>query len=62
MEGKIITNDISIPLNKMEKFFDTAEKKIKKINSKIIFHPFGHLGDGNIHYYKFIPNKNSNVS
>ena len=62
MEGKIITNDISIPLNKMEKFFDTAEKEIKKINSKIILHPFGHIGDGNIHYNMILPSKNSNES
>ena len=62
MEGKIITNDISIPLNKMEKFFDTAKKEIKKINSKIILHPFGHIGDGNIHYNMIFPSTNSNDS
>ena len=62
MEGKIITNDISTPLNKMEKFFDTAEKEIKKINSKIILHPFGHIGDGNIHYNMIFPSKNSTDS
>ncbi|MDC3270036.1 FAD-binding oxidoreductase [Alphaproteobacteria bacterium] len=62
MEGKIITNDISIPLNKMEEFFHTAEKEIKKINSKIKLHPFGHIGDGNIHYNMILPSKNSNDS
>ena len=31
MHGKIITNDISIPLNKMEEFFNVAEDNIKKI-------------------------------
>ena len=56
MEGRIITNDISIPLNKMEKFFDITGKEIKKINSKIILHPFGHIGDGNIHYNMILPN------
>ena len=30
MEGKIVTNDISIPLNRMDSFFNIAEKKIKK--------------------------------
>ncbi len=62
MEGKIITNDISIPLNKMKKFFETAEKEIKKINSKIILHPFGHIGDGNIHYNMIFPSNNSTDS
>ena len=31
MEGRIVTNDISIPLNRMDIFFKTAEKEIKKI-------------------------------
>ena len=30
MEGKIVTNDISIPLNRMDSFFNIAEKKILK--------------------------------
>ena len=56
MEGKIVTNDISIPLNKMEDFFNIAEKNIKKMNSAIKLHPFGHIGDGNIHYNMILPN------
>ena len=57
-KGNLI-KDISIPLNKMEEFFNTARKEIKKINSKIILHPFGHIGDGNIHYNMILPSKNS---
>ena len=34
----------------------------KKINSKIILHPFGHIGDGNIHYNMILPSINSNNS
>ena len=60
MEGKIVTNDISIPLNKMVDFFNIAEKNIKKMNSKIKLHPFGHIGDGNIHYNMILPNDISN--
>ena len=56
MEGKIVTNDISIPLNRMDSFFNIAEKNIKKMNSKIKLHPFGHIGDGNIHYNMILPN------
>ena len=62
MEGEIITNDISIPLDKMEDFFNVAEKNINKINSKIKLHPFGHIGDGNIHYNMIVPKNYSNDS
>ena len=62
MEGEIITNDISIPLDKMEDFFNVAEKNIKKMNSKIKLHTFGHIGDGNIHYNMIVPKKYSNES
>ena len=60
IEGKIVTNDISIPLDKMIDFFNIAKKNIKKINSKIKLHPFGHIGDGNIHYNMILPNDVSN--
>ena len=62
MEGKIVTNDISIPLNRMEEFFIVAQNNIKKINPNIEFHPFGHIGDGNIHFNMIIPEMNSNQS
>ena len=62
IEGDIITNDISIPLDKIEDFFNVAEKNIKKMNSKIKLHPFGHIGDGNIHYNMIIPKINSHES
>ena len=62
MEGNIITNDISVPIDKMENFFNVAEKNIIKMNSKIKFHPFGHIGDGNIHYNMIVPKKYSNDS
>jgi FAD/FMN-containing dehydrogenase len=62
MEGDIITNDISIPLDKMEDFFNVTEKNIKKMNSKIKFHPFGHIGDGNIHYNMILPKNSSHDS
>ncbi len=55
MQGKIVTNDISVPLDKMIDFFNIAEKNIKKMNSKIKLHPFGHIGDGNIHYNMILP-------
>ena len=62
IDGKIITNDISIPINKMEEFFNIAEDNIKKILPNIQLHPFGHLGDGNIHFNMIIPEVSSNES
>jgi FAD/FMN-containing dehydrogenase len=62
MEGRIITNDISIPLNKMEKFFYIAQNNIRNMNQDIQFHPFGHIGDGNIHFNMIIPEMDLNES
>ena len=55
MEGKIITNDISIPLDKIEIFFKTAASYLSKISMEIKLHPFGHLGDNNIHFNMVLP-------
>ena len=49
-EGKYITNDISLPLSKLEKFIRTASKKINDLVPGIRIYAFGHLGDGNIHF------------
>ena len=62
INSKIITNDISIPLNKMEEFFNVAEDNIKKILPNIQFHPFGHIGDGNIHFNMIVPQSISSES
>ena len=45
-----------------EDFFNVAEKNINNINSEIKLHPFGHIGDGNIHYNMIVPKKYSNDS
>jgi FAD/FMN-containing dehydrogenase len=62
MEGKIVTNDISIPINKMEEFFIVAQNNIMKMMPTIQFHPFGHIGDGNIHFNMIVPELKSNDS
>ena len=62
MEGKIITNDISIPLDKIQEFFTVSENNIKKMIPNIQFHPFGHLGDGNIHFNMILPQMNPSES
>ena len=56
MEGKVVTNDISIPLDKIDVFFKTAASHLNKIPMEIKLHPFGHLGDNNIHFNMVLPN------
>ena len=56
MEGKVVTNDISIPLDKIDIFFKTAASYLNKIPMEIKLNPFGHLGDNNIHFNMVLPN------
>ena len=56
MEGKVVTNDISIPLDKIDIFFKTATNHLNKKPMEINLHPFGHLGDNNIHFNMVLPN------
>jgi FAD/FMN-containing dehydrogenase len=55
LEGKYITNDISMPLNNLDNFIKIASKKINNLIPGTIFYPFGHLGDGNIHFNLILP-------
>ena len=54
-EGRYITNDISLPLNKLEQFIKIASKKINNLIPGTRIYPFGHLGDGNIHFNMIEP-------
>ena len=53
---KVVTNDISIPLDKIDIFFKTAASHLSKMPMEIKLHPFGHLGDNNIHFNMVITN------
>ena len=55
MEGQYITNDISLPLNKLIIFFNKASNEIEKIIPGTRIYSFGHLGDGNIHFNMIEP-------
>ena len=60
LEGKYITNDISLPLNNLDNFIKIASEKINLLIPGVIFYPFGHLGDGNIHFNMILPVNFSN--
>ena len=48
-ENFVIKHDISIPLERMEKFINETDQKLKKNFSAEIIN-FGHIGDNNLHY------------
>ncbi len=50
LEGKLIGFDVSVPLDKLDQFFEKGKNEIDNILKGIKFHTFGHLGDCNIHY------------
>lgn len=49
-EGGSIKHDISLPLNTIPEFLSKAETELEKYMNGIRPCPFGHLGDGNLHY------------
>jgi FAD/FMN-containing dehydrogenase len=49
-EGASIKHDIALPLAHIAKFHAKAESKITKLISGARLTPFGHIGDGNLHY------------
>ncbi|WP_417429697.1 FAD-binding oxidoreductase [Kiloniella sp.] len=49
-EGGSIKHDISVPVSSVPAFIKTANETVQKMIPGIRPHPFGHLGDGNIHY------------
>ena len=55
LEGKYITNDISLPINKLDKFIKKSSKEINKLIPGTRIYAFGHLGDGNIHFNMIEP-------
>ena len=57
IEGQYITNDISLPLEKLDSFVKIASGKIEKLISGTRIYSFGHLGDGNIHFNMILPKK-----
>ena len=53
--GECVTFDISVPISLLPELIFNAKKVCNRIckNSKVFV--FGHIGDGNIHYYLFKP-------
>lgn len=49
--------DISLPLDRLAAFLDATAPKIKAVAPDITLMPFGHIGDGNLHYNMYVSAK-----
>ena len=49
-EGPAWKNDISVPVARIADFVDEASAALQKFSPGIRLTPFGHAGDGNLHY------------
>jgi FAD/FMN-containing dehydrogenase len=54
-EGPGLHFDISLPLNQLAHFLTLMEPKIKALAPHAVLAPFGHIGDGNLHYNMCFP-------
>lgn len=50
LSGANIKNDVSVPISSIPEFIKRATKACEALYSGIQVAPFGHLGDGNIHF------------
>ena len=51
--GSVASHDISLPLSRVARFVEEAAPKLREIAPDLRINPFGHLGDGNLHYNLF---------
>ncbi len=49
-EGQGVHFDISLPRAEIAAFFKKTDALVKQVVPEIIIAPFGHIGDGNLHY------------
>lgn len=50
LEGPQLKHDISVPPGRLDAFFEQAGDAVQRILAGVRINPFGHLGDGNVHY------------
>jgi FAD/FMN-containing dehydrogenase len=56
LNGVQLKNDLSIPLGRLADFLEQAKNLCNEIVNGVIINPFGHLGDGNVHFNLSPPN------
>ena len=57
MEGASLKHDVSVPVNKVGEFLEAAEIAVHRQMPGVRAVPFGHVGDGNIHFNLSQPKK-----
>ncbi len=50
LEGGSIKHDVSVPVSRVAEFITTATAAVEKVMPGVRPVPFGHVGDGNIHF------------
>ena len=50
LDGATIANDISVPPSRIAQFIEATDAAIRKTLPSAQSYPFGHAGDGNLHY------------
>jgi len=61
-EGGSIKHDVSVPIARIPEFLDTASKAVEKLVPGARPVPFGHIGDGNIHFNITVPKGADNAA
>lgn len=49
-EGGSIKNDVSVPVSRLSAFMERATEAVEAASPGIRVVPFGHMGDGNVHF------------
>ncbi|MYN13082.1 FAD-binding protein [Pusillimonas sp. TS35] len=49
-DGPHLKHDISLPIERIPAFLETAEQRLREVASDCRLFIFGHFGDGNLHY------------
>jgi FAD/FMN-containing dehydrogenase len=50
IDGATISNDIAVPTSRIAEFLEAADRAVRKVLPGALSYPFGHVGDGNLHY------------
>ncbi len=54
-EGASIKHDVSVPTSRVPEFITQANEAVEEVMPGIRPYPFGHIGDGNVHYNLSVP-------
>ena len=47
---RFVRSDIAVPIHELTKLFEQIEEKLPSLPGNFLSYPYGHMGDGNIHY------------